>query len=334
MSTIDIPGLLSPRSAEAPSGPNLEDEADFLALEQAAQGSPERQVGDEVIEAEPPNFMELQSQSVALLQRSLDLRVAFQCARALMNLQQVGGLQAGLALIRGALENHWETVHPELDAEDDDDPMMRVSALGQMDTAPFIDELRSLPLLQPRGFGTITLSSVAGAGASDAEVDTAEIAGAFREAGDERVNELFDQLGQCAEDVSAIETVFQERGAGGMLKFRLLTTLLKQARAEVGKHRTEPPPEQSDGSEGEGGEDQASESGPRLTGTVRSREDVIRSIDLICTYYARYEPSSPLPLLLERCKRLVDKSFMEIIEDLAPDGVSQVESVVGKPTEK
>ena len=47
-------------------------------------------------------------------------------------------------------------------------------------------------------------------------------------------------------------------------------------------------------------------------------------IDEICSYYAQYEPSSPVPLLLQRARRLVNKSFVEILEDLAPDGLNQL----------
>jgi type VI secretion system protein ImpA len=70
-----------------------------------------------------------------------------------------------------------------------------------------------------------------------------------------------------------------------------------------------------------------------LSGEIRSREDVVRAIDKICAYYARFEPTSPLPLLLERCRRLVTSSFLDIIRDLAPDSVSQVERLSGKKPE-
>ena len=35
----------------------------------------------------------------------------------------------GCALLRGLLERHWATVHPQLDAADNDDPTMRLSAV-------------------------------------------------------------------------------------------------------------------------------------------------------------------------------------------------------------
>ncbi len=66
-----------------------------------------------------------------------------------------------------------------------------------------------------------------------------------------------------------------------------------------------------------------------VSGAVNSREEVIRVLDLVCQYYSRQEPSSPVPLLLRRAKRLVSKDFLEILRDMAPDGVSQAEIISG-----
>jgi type VI secretion system protein ImpA len=63
---------------------------------------------------------------------------------------------------------------------------------------------------------------------------------------------------------------------------------------------------------------------------VTSREDVARLLDRIREYYERHEPSSPLPLLLARCKRLVSASFLDIVRDVAPSAVSQVDILRGK----
>ena len=66
-----------------------------------------------------------------------------------------------------------------------------------------------------------------------------------------------------------------------------------------------------------------------LTGVVRNRDDVVLLLDKICGYYERHEPSSPLPLLLKRCRRLATLSFMDIVKDLAPSALQQVELIGG-----
>lgn len=67
---------------------------------------------------------------------------------------------------------------------------------------------------------------------------------------------------------------------------------------------------------------------PRCT-QIASAQDVIDALDRICTYYALHEPSSPLPVLLQRARRLVGKSFIEIVEDVAPDGAGQFRHLGG-----
>ncbi len=66
---------------------------------------------------------------------------------------------------------------------------------------------------------------------------------------------------------------------------------------------------------------------------VTSRADALRLLDLACQYYRRHEPSSPLPLLVERAQRLAEKNFLDILRDLAPDGVMQAQTIIGNRDE-
>jgi type VI secretion system protein ImpA len=59
----------------------------------------------------------------------------------------------------------------------------------------------------------------------------------------------------------------------------------------------------------------------------------LRLLDLACQYYRRHEPSSPLPLLVERAQRLAEKNFLDILRDLAPDGVMQAQTIIGNRDE-
>ena len=73
----------------------------------------------------------------------------------------------------------------------------------------------------------------------------------------------------------------------------------------------------------------AADASAPIAGEVNSREDVIRVLDKACDYFSRHEPSSPVPLLLRRAKRLVSKGFMDIIQDIAPDGINQIKTIAG-----
>jgi type VI secretion system protein ImpA len=62
---------------------------------------------------------------------------------------------------------------------------------------------------------------------------------------------------------------------------------------------------------------------------VDGREDVLRLLDQVLDYYRRREPSSPVPLLLQRARRLVPMSFVEAMRELAPSGVDELVRVAG-----
>ena len=74
------------------------------------------------------------------------------------------------------------------------------------------------------------------------------------------------------------------------------------------------------------------ESAPRVGGAIggiSSPNDVQNALDRIIAYYARYEPSSPVPILLTRAKRLVNADFLTIVKDMAPNGVDNVNLIGG-----
>ena len=67
-------------------------------------------------------------------------------------------------------------------------------------------------------------------------------------------------------------------------------------------------------------------------GQIRSREDAVRALERVMAYFQNHEPSSPVPLLLERAKRLVHMDFMGILQDMAPDALQQVHTISGRKT--
>jgi type VI secretion system protein ImpA len=64
-------------------------------------------------------------------------------------------------------------------------------------------------------------------------------------------------------------------------------------------------------------------------GAIRSREDAIRVLDAVSEFFRRNEPSSPIPLIVERAKRLVSKDFLEVLADIAPEALGSARSAGG-----
>ena len=130
MASLDIDALLQGISPDAPCGDDLEYDAAFIALEQKAKEIPEIQIGDKiVVPYQPPNWKEVRRDVLELLGRTLDLRLLLVLVRANLSLEGSGGLKEALALLQGAMESHWDGIHPRLDPEDDNDPTLRVNIL-------------------------------------------------------------------------------------------------------------------------------------------------------------------------------------------------------------
>jgi hypothetical protein len=65
MSVIDIEALLSEIAADAPCGEDLEYDPEFAEMEKLAQETPERQYGDTIIPAEPPDWRGVKKSSLS-----------------------------------------------------------------------------------------------------------------------------------------------------------------------------------------------------------------------------------------------------------------------------
>lgn len=344
MPLIDVEQLLQEVSTDEPCGANLEYEPEYGDLERAARGKEEHSMGDVVVAAEEPDWADVGSRAADLLARSKDVRIASYLARAQLHTHGVEGFSATLGLLRGLLERYWDTIYPQLDAEDDNDPTVRVNSIMSFcDPAGVIRTLRVIPLVRSRGFGPVSYRDIAiasgelspGNGAGEDALNPAAIEGAFAECDLDALRGTQEAVRAALDHSAAIEQLVTEKiGVGGAPSLDDLTQVLKsmdRALTEKVSARTGDAESVDESGEaalsGEGGG--AAESAGR-SGPIRSREDVVRAIDRICEYYQRNEPSSPVPLLLRRARRLVAKEFMEILRDMVPDGVTQAETIAGE----
>ena len=359
MAPLDLSADLTELDAEAPAGPNLEFDAAFGALERAGQGKPEQQYGGTIIPAEEPEWKEVAAQAAALSERTHDLRVLLHLAVARLHLQgdRFEGLAdfvAVLGMIRQLLETRWAHVHPQLDPEDDNDPTLRANALLRLAHPTLVLRvLRDLPLAVSKRDGPITWRMIAvAAGTADPLPDQDRktepvIRAAFIDTGAATLGERCATISQGIAHATAIPAAFDANaGFGTGPELDPLIKLLQEMRHDI-DHYMPPPdaaPAQDDSSDTEsvapmqGGMPGDTATGAAQAGggavtaaalkSVTTRADAVRLLDLVCRYYEEYEPSSPLPLLIGRARRLADKGFMEILQDLAPDGVMQAQTVV------
>lgn len=345
MSKIDLDALLAEISPDAPCGPNLEYDPDFLALEQAVLGKPEVQYGDTITAAVPPEWKLVRRLAAELSERSRDLRLVLHLLRANLFLDGIEGLVDGVALIERLLEERWDSVHPQLDADDDMDPMLRINSLAILaDAGTILKDLKEATLVVLPGLGPFSLRMLEIAhgelavpeGKDKLTVDSIERALADVELA--LLTAAVDNLTRAHASAVSIETLLvRQVGSSQALNLDGLTRALKRGRDFLGQQlaaRTEGQgeAEAEAAADAESGADAPARGAARAaggSGEINDRADVVRALDKLIKYYQQSEPSSPLPLLLERAKRLVHKNFFEILEDLAPEGISQLKVIKG-----
>jgi type VI secretion system protein ImpA len=338
--------LLAPLSDQAPCGPDLEYDAEFMALERVAASRAERMVGDSVLAAEEPDWDKVRELALAVMQRSRDLRVATHLVVAWTRLRGLDGCSDGLALVHGLLERQWGDVHPRLDAEDDDDPTARVNALLALaDPLRLLGHLRTAPFVQSPRLGRFGLrdlriaqGSLKVAAGDDAALPSlAEIEACCLDCPLEQLQAAASAGRQALAAAQAIDGLLGERlGTASPDLKPLLVDLAELDRflqpqwlARSG----------TDAALQAAGHDSPGEAGTgtaavaAASGRIETPEDVRRRLDEICDYYARAEPSSPVPMLLRRAQRLIGKDFLDLLRDLAPGGVDELERVTGRAGE-
>ncbi len=62
---------------------------------------------------------------------------------------------------------------------------------------------------------------------------------------------------------------------------------------------------------------------------INSRRDVERVLDLVIDFYERTEPSSPIPHLARRMRKMVPMNFMQLMEEMAPSGLKEFRGIAG-----
>ncbi|EOL9001846.1 type VI secretion system protein TssA [Cronobacter sakazakii] len=338
---MDIETLLAPVSPEQPCGENLEYDADYQAMEQASQGKAEQQFGDTIIPAEPADWTKVEKLALSLLERTKDLRVMLALTHAWTKRRGLPGYADGLLLIQEALTRYWEPLYPLLEEYGEKDPFYRINALaGLGDKSSLTSTLRTATLLRSNG-DEITLRD------AQSLLDNSKSECPGYPGGRPRlVDELarggqpgIEAIVQIHARLETIRTILVshlgESGVPEMEQLQKLTSIVALA-CQSGEAQA--PQELQD-------PDVQAENAPAATTTsaparvvetdwrnvqLQTRDDAQLMLEKVKQYFARHEPSHPAPLMIERVQRLIEMNFMDLIRDLAPDSVHQVENIFGR----
>jgi len=346
---INVDDLLKPVADDKLCGEDFTYHPSFQNLETLSRGKAETQFS----QAEDPDWKEVRDAALEVLGQSKHLTAGVILTVSLVKIDGLEGLRDGLATVRGMAEKYWNDVYPKLDPDDNNDPTERLNILNNLSSAgepyKFTSHVKQIVMCESPAMGRITLGQILAAKDKTAKPDGKEggsnpdmnqIQAAFRDAGPDAATSTLSLVTETIGHAQGIEGFLDSTiGAGRGVNFESLDKLLDEMKRAV-------EPFAGDGAgaaEAAGSGDAASgeapaarpvaRGGPGVSGTIQSRADVIKALDLICDYYRENEPSSPVPLIIQRAQRLVDKDFMTIMSDLTPDALSQLQIITGKPKE-
>jgi type VI secretion system protein ImpA len=346
--------LLRPLSEGSPCGQSLEDTTQLAAFDAYRLFGQQTEIGTRPTNkpddpAQPPPWDEVIDKSMAALDLSKDLRVLAYLAAGLVRRDGVVAFCEVLQVAAGWLESWFDAVYPRAD----EDLFFRTNALNNfVDRLAILDALRRAPLASQRPTGAVSLrlldlaTGLLPAGKADPPPPKeAELNAVFATT---PIAELQALLAAVAAAVEAMKRIDAKMSAAGGVeatpnfdgrddKERSVSLRHQLKRIhEVVREALKSHPQAAAQAIVEVAADGApTGTGPvAVVGVVRSRQDAIRALDAVMTYFTQAEPSSPVPIFLERAKRLVSKSFLEALQDIVPDALNAAKAAGGIREEK
>lgn len=359
-----ISSFILPLSGDSPCGENLEYDPRMIELDEDYAGEPEHMMGNAVIPATPPDWRKLEKAAAGLMKETRDLRLAVIWTIARLANSGLSGLHEGLELIHKLSEQMWETLWP---VPDDGDVQERLSTLMRLSPMPgsfdadttVLRLLLSTPLTASPALGAYSLDDIRQAPeGSEAERTTRA---ALQNTPGERTEAQKQDLSACIDLLRNIRDIYAGHGMGTP-DFTLIGDLLKEMQlflnsvapvTAAGTPTAEPAAPQTDQS---GTSPQINlqpqdvgESAPspmaratalaaelntlptagRLPDHARAgRQEAIRLMEQLCTWFEDNEPSSPVPYLLRRAIRLVGANIIDIMAEIAPAAQDQLNNVL------
>jgi len=348
----DLDDLLRAISPENPCGLDIEESlpysAEFQTLEALASAESSQDFSGSSAGHGEIDWREVERLSLSLFESGKHLRLAVYLCSAWLHIKKLAGFAHGIKLIRLINEQYWEEAYPKLTFDGDFDADFRINALNNLcDYDAILKPLTQTSLVSAPGLGSFSLRDYKLAlgeipqQANDSSVSLQQIEAAFSQQAPEAALQTKQAIDSIGEDLNALENWIDEKLKGQHYQALTLTPLRKEldriakllrsfSNAEedttLTQSESQTPSEQPNDSQGAV---MPENSAPVPPGTINSRKDVMRSLEKICNYYQANEPSSPVPLLINRAKALVTADFLEIIENLNPDSLQKIKDLGG-----
>lgn len=279
-----------------------------------------------------PDWREIRDRALEVLAQSRDLRVLAHLAAAGLHTDGLGSFGQTLEAAKTWLSSWWDTAYPRID----EDAILRRNALSCFaDRVAVVDGLRRAPLLVHRQLGTYSIRDIEIAqghltpAPDEQPRDASQLDALLAALETESLQSVAGQVSGAVANFRAIEATMRDHGGSEAAPdFSGPLQVLSRTKILLDGQLAARAPADAAGSAVDGGADGA-RPGVVRSGPIGTRDEAMKTLDAVAAFFRANEPSSPVPLFIERAKRLVGKDFLAVLEDVIPDSVAQAKSVGG-----
>lgn len=341
--TKNFSDFVDPISAAQPTGIDIEYDARFIDIQTLVEGKPEQQYGDVIIEAEEPDWNTVEKLCRQILSESKDIRVFCFYAQALTANYGVKGFKKGCEIIYANVDKYWEDLYPKLvDEEGSFDAFYRSGSIGLLiANTGIIQQLNESNILySPSKKSYFKIKSVAASlmnnedglypGGKEKLIEDIKVAY-------ENEQEELLALKDALDLILAIENVFDKNLEGFHLDFSTIKKPLEVIASLLVRTSTMEESDNQDSSEEEVGTALNTVMTKPVLDIqsledikIKDRADVKIVLEKLNLYFRLKEPSHPAPLFIERLQKLMDMSFYEMLKNISPNSLNDLDLIIGK----
>lgn len=340
--TKNFSDFVDPISFNQPTGADIEYDARFIDIQTIVEGKPEQQYGDVIIEAEAPDWSTVEKLCRQILSESKDIRVFCFYTQALTANYGLVGFKKGCEIIYANINTYWQELYPRLVDEDDDyDAFYRSGSIGlllaesgiikQVNDAKLIYLPSKKIYFTVKSVASILINNEDGSYLGGREKLIEDLKVAYENEQDELLA-LKDSLRL----ISDIESIFNENIKDFPLDFSIIKKplevigklLINDLKAE--KSPLESATEAVTSSSTKSFTEQVRDIDNLEDIRIKDRNDVKLVLEKLNLYFRLKEPSHPAPLFIERLQKLMDMSFYDILKNISPSSLKDLDLIIGK----
>ena len=333
-----------PISANEPTGSDIEYDSRFLELQRLAEGTPEQQYGDVIIESKEPEWGALEKLCNQLLAESKDVRLFAYNILILTARYGVIGFEAGCHALAINLNNYWQDIYPHLVDEDgDEDFYYRINALSLLVSSQGVVKYLGNAKILTNGINHQSISLKDACLLLQDDNKANYVGGRDRLLLDIKVG--FDgnkpellALKNAMNYLEQIESIYNNQlPAEHLPNFDDIKKYIKAVLSVANYQENVIHSHENESSE-EGADVMMEVMMPLNTMTsddtwrkanITNRKDVELVLEKVCLYFEEFEPSHPGPLFIRRIQRLMNMNFYDIIKDISPTSLDNLEVLIG-----